>query len=207
VDRAPRARAAGGRGTVVKRVDSVTSRQRILNLWHRKLGHVVESAFCVKLQAGHGGVVQPSDVKRIVAVVAGTVVLGGLIWLAVPSRTAFTANRVAVAPVSLSAEPETHEMPPNVVTMLGVPEVIVNDGLGQPSEANNGSAPPAAHAPPATHSPPAAHAPPALAAPTPAPKEAVRRAPTNSNTSLAKILSGQAPPPATRKPSNPAPRR
>ncbi len=140
------------------------------------------------------------NVMRISTVVTGAVALGGLIWLALPSRSGLTTSGLAVTSASVTSEQEAHVMPPNVVTMLGVPEVIVSDGIVQPAEANEPSAPPErVHAPPV-------HVAPAVPAPASAPKEAVRRAPPSSNTSLAKILSGQAPPPATRKPATPAPR-
>lgn len=54
-------------------------------------------------------------------------VLGGLVWVFARSRTDITPRESPVALASVANVADTaHDMPPNVVTMLGVPEVILS---------------------------------------------------------------------------------
>lgn len=141
---------------------------------------------------------QPRDTKRILAVVvAGSLILGAVIWLSASSRAVAPTSGLPVTAISATAALETHEMPPTVVTMLGVPEVIVS-AAPEPDSISEGDK--------TSITPARMHAP-TQAGPVHPTKEAARQAPAPNN-NLAKILAGQiAPPSPAQKPTAPPSKR
>jgi hypothetical protein len=70
--------------------------------------------------------VQSQTSKRILLVAISSAILGTVIWVSARSRSISSTNAAATASAPASKTEKVITMPSNVVTMLGVPEVILS---------------------------------------------------------------------------------